>query len=110
MGKFSRLGNDLYSGKRSVDFVGKMWLWYTISGVIVDQATVQTNIVNLRTQPSGLPAPAFAARLREHGVLTGARDAWTIRMVTHRHISAADVTTAAEAVRTVAAAAATPVA
>lgn len=35
MGKFSRLGNDLYSGKRSVDFVGKMWLWYTISGLVV---------------------------------------------------------------------------
>jgi threonine aldolase len=82
----------------------------SISGVTVDQATVQTNIVNLRTQPSGLPAPAFAARLREHGVLAGARDAWTIRMVTHRHISAADVATTAEAVRTVAAATATPVA
>ena len=35
MGKFSRLGNDLYSGKRSVDFVGRKWLWYTVSGVIV---------------------------------------------------------------------------
>ena len=35
MGKFSRLGNDLYSGKKSIDFVGRKWLWYAISGVIV---------------------------------------------------------------------------
>ena len=35
MGKFSRLGNDLYSGRRSIDFVGRKWLWYAVSGVIV---------------------------------------------------------------------------
>ena len=35
MGKFSRLGNDLYSGRRSIDFVGRRWLWYAVSGVIV---------------------------------------------------------------------------
>jgi preprotein translocase subunit SecF len=35
MGKFSRLGNDLYGGRRSVDFVEKKALWYAISGVLV---------------------------------------------------------------------------
>ncbi|MGZ4464040.1 MAG: protein translocase subunit SecF [Nocardioides sp.] len=35
MGKFSRLGNDLYTGRRSIDFIGRKWLWYAISGVIV---------------------------------------------------------------------------
>jgi len=35
MGRYSRLGNDLYEGKVSIDFVGRRWLWYTISGVIV---------------------------------------------------------------------------
>jgi preprotein translocase subunit SecF len=35
MGRFSRLGNSLYEGDVSVDFVGKRWLWYAISGVIV---------------------------------------------------------------------------
>jgi preprotein translocase subunit SecF len=35
MGKFSRLGNDLYSGKRSVDFVGRRWLWYAGSVLII---------------------------------------------------------------------------
>ncbi len=35
MGKFSRLGNDLYSGKKSIDFIGRKWLWYAGSGLIV---------------------------------------------------------------------------
>lgn len=35
MGRFSRLGNSLYSGKVSVDFVGRWKLWYAISGVII---------------------------------------------------------------------------
>lgn len=35
MGVFARLGNDLYSGRTSIDFVGKKWLWYAISVVIL---------------------------------------------------------------------------
>ncbi len=35
MGRFSRLGNDLYSGRRSVDFVGRTRIWYAMSGVII---------------------------------------------------------------------------
>ncbi|HEY0902560.1 MAG TPA: protein translocase subunit SecF [Marmoricola sp.] len=35
MGKFSRLGNALYEGDVSIDFVGRRWLWYAISGVIM---------------------------------------------------------------------------
>jgi preprotein translocase subunit SecF len=35
MGKFARLGNELYTGKRSIDFVGRRWLWYSVSAVIV---------------------------------------------------------------------------
>jgi preprotein translocase subunit SecF len=38
MGKFSRLGNDLYQGRKSYDFVGHKALWYTISGVLVGLA------------------------------------------------------------------------
>ncbi|HZU05449.1 MAG TPA: GntG family PLP-dependent aldolase [Chloroflexota bacterium] len=74
-----------------------------VPGVAVDLATVQTNMVRFSTAPCGLEAPQFVARLREHGVLAGARDRWTIRMVTHRHITAADVEAAAAAVRAVAA-------
>jgi preprotein translocase subunit SecF len=35
MGKFSRLGNDLYNGHKSIDFVGRWKRWYAISAVIV---------------------------------------------------------------------------
>jgi len=35
MGQFSRLGNALYEGKVSINFVGRKWLWYSISGLIV---------------------------------------------------------------------------
>ena len=35
MGKFSRLGNALYEGQTSIDFVGRKYLWYAISGVIL---------------------------------------------------------------------------
>ena len=35
MGMFSRLGNELYTGKKSIDFVGRKWLWYSGSGLIV---------------------------------------------------------------------------
>ncbi len=40
MGRLSRLGNDLYNGRRSIDFVGRRWLWYAVSGVIVLVAVV----------------------------------------------------------------------
>jgi len=35
MGRYSRLGNALYEGEVSVDFVGRRRIWYAISGVIV---------------------------------------------------------------------------
>jgi preprotein translocase subunit SecF len=35
MGKFSRLGNDLYSGRRSIGFVGRRHVWYAASGLII---------------------------------------------------------------------------
>jgi preprotein translocase subunit SecF len=35
MGRFSRLGNALYEGDVSIDFVGRRWIWYAVSAVIV---------------------------------------------------------------------------
>jgi preprotein translocase subunit SecF len=35
MGKFAVLGNELYSGKKSINFVGRRWLWYGVSAVIL---------------------------------------------------------------------------
>ena len=35
MGKMSRLGNDLYQGRKSIDFVGRPWFWYAVSVCII---------------------------------------------------------------------------
>jgi preprotein translocase subunit SecF len=35
MGKLSRLGNSLYEGDVSIDFVGRRLLWYSISAVVL---------------------------------------------------------------------------
>jgi preprotein translocase subunit SecF len=40
MSKFSRLGNDLYTGKKSIDFVGRRRVWYAASGVIIIAAVL----------------------------------------------------------------------
>jgi preprotein translocase subunit SecF len=37
---FAQFGNDLYSGKRSIDFVGRQKLWYAVSAVILVLAAV----------------------------------------------------------------------
>ncbi|MEZ0580011.1 protein translocase subunit SecF [Nocardioides sp. MH1] len=38
MGKMSRLGNELYNGHKSIDFVGRRWLWYGVTAVLVGLA------------------------------------------------------------------------
>ncbi len=38
MGKFSVLGNELYNGRKSMDFVHKRPLWYSITGAVVAAA------------------------------------------------------------------------
>ena len=53
MGKFSRLGNDLYNGKKSVDFVGRKWLWYAVSGVILLLAVLAKLLGSSVTLSSG---------------------------------------------------------
>ncbi|GAA3542201.1 protein translocase subunit SecF [Nocardioides daeguensis] len=40
MGKMSRLGNELYQGRKSINFVGKPWLFYAISGALVAAAVL----------------------------------------------------------------------
>ncbi|TQM58038.1 protein translocase subunit SecF [Humibacillus xanthopallidus] len=37
---FSQVGNDLYTGKRSIDFIGRQKTWYAISGVLVILALI----------------------------------------------------------------------
>lgn len=47
MGKMSRLGNELYQGRRSIDFVGKRALFYLISAVLVGLAVAVVAIKGL---------------------------------------------------------------
>ncbi|MCB8956574.1 MAG: protein translocase subunit SecF [Nocardioides sp.] len=47
MGKFSRMGNDLYTGRKSINFVGRKWLWYSISGVIMVLAVLGVAVKGL---------------------------------------------------------------
>ncbi len=37
---FSQVGNDLYTGKRSIDFIGRQKTWYALSGVLIVLALV----------------------------------------------------------------------
>ncbi|GAA4099398.1 protein translocase subunit SecF [Nocardioides kongjuensis] len=40
MGKMSQLGNELYQGRKSINFVGRPWLFYAISGALVALAVL----------------------------------------------------------------------
>ena len=47
MGRISQLGNRLYTGQRSIDFVGRKWLWYAVSGLIVLLAVIGLSVKGL---------------------------------------------------------------
>ncbi|NYJ01591.1 preprotein translocase subunit SecF [Nocardioides thalensis] len=47
MGKMSRLGNELYQGRKSIDFIGKRWLFYAISAVLIGLAVAVVAIKGL---------------------------------------------------------------
>jgi preprotein translocase subunit SecF len=84
MGRYSRLGNDLYSGHRSVDFVGRRHVWYAASGVIIIAAVLGLYFRGLNfgiefrggaqytvTMPSGQATQANADKLRNSVSGTG---------------------------------------
>jgi preprotein translocase subunit SecF len=96
MGKFSRLGNDLYSGRKSIDFVGKKWLWYSISGLIVLAAVLGLTLRGLNlgiefkggtefevSLPSSQVTQANADSLRSVVSDTGVKAAATPTVVTN---------------------------
>jgi threonine aldolase len=71
----------------------------TIPSVVVDTASVETNIVIFEV--NGFDAAEFQARLAEAGVLTTDSGAGRVRMLTHYGITRADVEEAIEHVRAV---------
>ncbi|MGI8524432.1 MAG: protein translocase subunit SecF [Nocardioides sp.] len=95
MGRFSRLGNDLYSGQKSVDFVGRKTLWYAISGLIIVAAVLGLSIRGLNfgiefvggaqysvTMPSGQATQANADKLRSAVADTGIKAAAAAQVTT----------------------------
>lgn len=69
-----------------------------LSGLDVDLATVQTNIVSLGVKETGLGAPAFAAACRDRGLLMNAMSPTRVRLVTHKDVDRAAVLRAIEIV------------
>lgn len=47
MGKFSRFGNELYGGRRSIDFVHRRAIWYGVSLLLVGLAIVAIAVKGL---------------------------------------------------------------
>ncbi|HEY3528344.1 MAG TPA: protein translocase subunit SecF [Nocardioides sp.] len=84
MGKFSRLGNDLYTGRRSINFVGRTRIWYAISGLIIVAAVLGLYFKGLNfglefrggaqftvTMPTGQATQDNADKLRDDVAGTG---------------------------------------
>jgi len=67
-----------------------------VSGIRLDLATVQTNIVIFRLEEGFPDASAIAARAKEAGVLVSALGPRTVRAVTHLDVSRADCERAVE--------------
>jgi threonine aldolase len=75
-----------------------------LTGLAIDLATVQTNMVFAGTRGTGMPAADLVARLGEAGVLCLDEGPWTVRFVTHLDVDDADLEQTAVAVEGVVAA------
>ena len=80
-----RLAEDHARAKRLAEGLAR------IDPSLVDPAGVETNIVRLDVAKSGRRAEVWVEALKGKGVLAGVWSPWQIRMVTHRHITDADV-------------------
>jgi threonine aldolase len=67
-----------------------------VGGIVLDLATVQTNIVIFRLAPDAPDAATVVARARERGVLVSAFAARTVRLVTHLNVDRAQCEHAAD--------------
>jgi threonine aldolase len=64
---------------------------------LVDPADVETNIVKSELPNDRQTAAEWSAALKSHGVLVSPSGRYTLRFVTHRHISEADIDEAVSA-------------
>lgn len=58
---------------------------------LIDPACVETNIVQVETHAGNRPAADLVAALKARGILAGVWSKSVIRLVTHRHVGAAEV-------------------
>jgi threonine aldolase len=85
-----RVADDHRTARRLADRLA------TLPGVVLDPATVETNILFFGlTADAGMTAPELAARLSDAGILVHALGPDSVRMVTHYHITIDDVDRAA---------------
>ena len=88
-----RLAEDHARAKRLAEGIAK------VHPSLLDPRLVETNIVRLDFTGSGRRAEAWVEALKGKGVVAGAWSPWQIRMVTHRHITDADVDRVVHAVK-----------
>lgn len=72
-----------------------------INEAAVDLAAVETNMVYLNLEPFGLGGPEVSEALKDAGVLTLGMPGYSMRLVTHRDVSAEQAKQALDAIRKV---------
>jgi len=80
-----RLAEDHARAKRLAEGIAR------IHPSLVDPASVETNIVRLDFEKSGRRADTWVKALNDRGIRSGVWSPWQIRLVTHRHVTDADV-------------------
>ena len=81
----NRLPEDHQSAKRLAEG------FHRVDASLCDPADVETNLVRVDVTKSGKRAVQWSADLKTKGVMVAPAGPWTLRFVTHRHISAPDV-------------------
>jgi len=72
-----------------------------INGIEIDLGSVVTNIVVFDISGTGLTSPELCSRLKKANILAVGIDDNTMRMVTHLDVSAADIGSTLESIRTI---------
>lgn len=86
-----RLAEDHATARRLAEGLNR------IDASIVDPAEVDSNLVRVEVKKSGRRAAQWSADLKQKGVVVAPCDIYSLRFVTHRHISPADVDSAVSA-------------
>jgi threonine aldolase len=87
----NRLPEDHQTAKRLAEG------FHRVDPSLCDPKDVETNLVRVDLRKSGRRADQWSADLKVKGVLVAPADIWTLRFVTHRHISTPDVDAAVSA-------------